>query len=209
MSGPTPKHLPLTVRQAHRVERNRGLAGMVATRLWRQDPFVRRIGSLEDAIQVGMLGLMRAALRYDPHHGARFSTYACHVIWAFIRRAACRDGPIKLPQRPGAHEGEANAAAAVLQLNLDFRLQARESSPQDLDLNGNLRRAIEALPANWQRAITRYYGLDGLEPEDIKALACRLKRSRQRVHQWLCAARKRLRLQLQDISCANGAIVIE
>lgn len=35
---------------------------------------------LDDLIQVGYMGLLSAAKRYDPQHGAAFSTYACQRI---------------------------------------------------------------------------------------------------------------------------------
>jgi len=45
-------------------------------------------GDLEDAEQVGMLGLIHAARNYEPRRGYQFSTYATHCIRGFCKREA-------------------------------------------------------------------------------------------------------------------------
>eukprot|EP00565_Helicotheca_tamesis_P003878 CAMPEP_0185726708 /NCGR_PEP_ID=MMETSP1171-20130828/2594_1 /TAXON_ID=374046 /ORGANISM="Helicotheca tamensis, Strain CCMP826" /LENGTH=481 /DNA_ID=CAMNT_0028395103 /DNA_START=1064 /DNA_END=2509 /DNA_ORIENTATION=- len=42
--------------------------------------------SLDELIQEGMLGLARAADKYDPNRGLRFSTYSTHWITSYVRR---------------------------------------------------------------------------------------------------------------------------
>ncbi len=54
--------------------------------------------SLEDLIEEGNLGLMRAVEGFDPHMDVRFSTYASYWIKQSIRRAVMNQGkPIRLP----------------------------------------------------------------------------------------------------------------
>jgi hypothetical protein len=43
--------------------------------------------SLDEAIQEGILGLVRAADRYDPSRGLRFSTYCTYWITNFVRNS--------------------------------------------------------------------------------------------------------------------------
>lgn len=66
--------------------------------VWVAKRFRGRGFDLIDLIQEGSLGLMRAADRYDPRVGARFSTFATHWIQQGIRRAlAERARPIRIP----------------------------------------------------------------------------------------------------------------
>lgn len=73
------KPLKLTEAQCRLVEENLGLVGYTLTRY--------RIFGLDgdDAFQVGTLGLIRAATKYDPTRGA-FSTFAVRCILNELRR---------------------------------------------------------------------------------------------------------------------------
>lgn len=54
---------------------------------WAVKPLVHLFqGELEDAEQVGMLGLMHAARNYQPSRGSQFSTYATVCIKGFCKR---------------------------------------------------------------------------------------------------------------------------
>jgi RNA polymerase sigma factor (sigma-70 family) len=65
---------------------------------WVAKNFRRRGLDFVDLIQEGSLGLMRAADRYDPRVGARFSTFATHWIAQGIRRAIAEKArTIRLP----------------------------------------------------------------------------------------------------------------
>lgn len=71
----------MTPEQERLVEENVRLAFMVASRMIRRgvhlkDPLVDR----EDIRSVCLIGLMKAAQRFDPSRGFRFSTYAVQII---------------------------------------------------------------------------------------------------------------------------------
>ncbi len=72
------------------VERNMGLVYSVAGR------FANRHCENEDLIQIGAIGLIKAAKRFDSSFGVRFSTYAVPVIIGEIRRFLRDDGSIKV-----------------------------------------------------------------------------------------------------------------
>ena len=65
------------------VEANLGLVRSIANR------FSRKVGvDFDDLVQAGSVGLMRAAEKFDPDRGFRFSTYASRWIEQAISRAA-------------------------------------------------------------------------------------------------------------------------
>lgn len=75
------------------VEANLGLVVMVARR------FLGRGLDLDDLIGEGNIGLIRAAARFDPGMGTRFSTHAGYWIGLAIREALCEKGSaIRLPE---------------------------------------------------------------------------------------------------------------
>lgn len=58
--------------------------------------FVGRGTDLEDLIQIGTIGLLKAIRTFDPERGCVFSTYAVPLIFGEIRRHMRDDGPMKV-----------------------------------------------------------------------------------------------------------------
>ncbi len=69
---------------------NGGLVRGIALR------FLGRGTELEDLIELGNLGLLKAIRSFDPQRGCVFSTYAVPLIFGEIRRFLRDDGPIKI-----------------------------------------------------------------------------------------------------------------
>lgn len=69
---------------------NAGLVKSIAVR------FIGRGTDLEDLIQMGNLGLLKAIRTFDTARGCMFSTYAVPLIFGEIRRFLRDDGPIKV-----------------------------------------------------------------------------------------------------------------
>lgn len=72
------------------VRRNGGLVNHVAMR------FLGRGQELEDLVQIGSIGLLKAIRSFDLSRGCAFSTYAVPLIFGEIRRYLRDDGPIKV-----------------------------------------------------------------------------------------------------------------
>ena len=72
------------------VRQNGGLVSHIALR------FLGRGQELEDLIQIGSMGLLKAIRTFDPSRACAFSTYAVPLSFGEIRRFLRDDGPIKV-----------------------------------------------------------------------------------------------------------------
>lgn len=89
------------------IEQNMRLVREVARR-------VGGYGGLEDLIQVGAIGLIKAVDRFDPEMGFQFSTYAVPLIAGEIRRYLRDHGPVKMSRSTQALARQAWACARRL-----------------------------------------------------------------------------------------------
>jgi len=76
--------------EAELIKRNEGLVRSIAAR------FTGRGVDMEDLVQLGMIGMIRAARSFDDERGCAFSTYAVPLIMGEIRRFLRDDGLIKV-----------------------------------------------------------------------------------------------------------------
>jgi len=75
------------------VESNMGLVYMVAKK------FSGRGVEFEDIVQIGSVGLIKAAKNFNSELGVKFSTYAVSMIIGEIKRFFRDDGMIKIPRK--------------------------------------------------------------------------------------------------------------
>ncbi len=103
----------------HLMELNMGLVNGIAAR------FRGRGTDMEDLVQIGSIGMLKAIRSFDLSRGTAFSTYAVPLIMGEIRKYLRDDGPIKVgrtQKRLGAQllrEREASLRDAGLELRID------------------------------------------------------------------------------------------
>ncbi len=151
---------------------------------------------MEDLMQEGAIGLLRAIDGFDPDRGADFATYAIWPVRAVIGRAVLRRGrfvrvPRSVLRRPEALADPVLAAPVSLDAPIDaggavlceVLADPDAPDPEEEALAHErgelLREAIGHLPPRRREVIERHYGLHG-DPETLGALAAELNVSRQR-----------------------------
>jgi RNA polymerase sigma factor (sigma-70 family) len=147
----------------------------------RHEPLVKyaanrqNLGDLpfEEAVQAGRMGLWKAILRFDPHKGYQFSTYAypaiVHRIWWAVK-VHCRDN-----QR--AH---CTRTWAVFFRHWETGPIQRQG---EQEVQASLETLVAGLPARLQQVIIRRYGLDGQDPQTLPELGDELGVCGERVRQ--------------------------
>lgn len=106
------------------VEHNVGLVRKIARKVYADDPAME----YDDLVQIGMLGLMHAASKYEPERGFKFSTYAVWWIKQRIFRAMLTSGPIPRsanpdykPVLPASIRAQAIRQAPIVRLDAPLR----------------------------------------------------------------------------------------
>ncbi len=178
----------------------------VARDLWRSDAMRARYGSMDDMIQVGCLGLLRAAEIYDPSRGVTFKSYAWASVHGLILSAARDLTTIHVPSytqtalRAGKDTPCTRAAAKALgrcRLHWSHDLSTREhtdraeAEEQD-DQQQRLAGALVHLRRAERELLRDYYGI-GTERLDGPQIAAKLGTTRQTVSSRLQKLRARLR----------------
>ncbi len=186
------KQPPLTAAQSTLVEKNIRLVHKIANQLFRAFHRQNRILDYDDAVQYGILGLIRAVQLHDGKSSA-FSTYAWPAIKSHILRGADQTlSMVHVPQgvlkdRRKRLRGEeykskdeyidrAESAMALSQLN------GHEPDGDEPVDNSDLEAALARLSKDDEKILRSHFGLDG-EPRKLAHLARNRKLSRERLRQ--------------------------
>lgn len=169
----------------------------------------QRDSLLLDLIQEGNLGLLRAARKFDPGRGGRFSTYATYWIRLFIDRAARRISTLLAMsleeagrQRYGRHTVQIlSLDAPQVPDDLTGFLRTEETPWASLDqewLAEQLKRGLSTLNQREAEILKLRFGLEGNESQTLQHIADRLGVTRERVRQIEKAALGKLRRKFHE-----------
>ena len=147
--------------------RHEGLVHLVVQRQWLCTlPY-------DQALQAGRQGLWRAILGFDLERKNRFSTYAYAAImrqvWAAVkaeRRRLRREVPLGV------------LAVYWYQTGVDPAWLRDQH-----EISQSLRGLVKRLPRRLRRVIVAYYGLEGQEPQSLRAIGKQLGLTGERVRQ--------------------------
>lgn len=168
------------------VERNLRLVVKIAVGYARRAPQV----DLQDLVSEGVLGLMHAIEKFDPHSGFKLSTYATWWIRQAVRRSIDQACIVSIPIE---EQGELPAGERPLTLSLDHQIPGVDSSVTlgeiipdqhnvdpadvvagDLDTKAAVAAATEALTPHEHRLVEERFGLGGTAPTTVTASAAAL-----------------------------------
>lgn len=173
---------------------------LVASRVSR---FEGRGVDAEDLEQEGMVGLIKAAEKFDPSSGTRFSTLATMWIDGEMRRAVQKAQQVRLPiyiqneradeaVKPSFREAGTSGEAGVL----DPEDRNSPSPEEQLEVS-RWREKVEArlplLSKRELRVLTGVYGLDGSPPKTVTVLAKEHDVSRGMISKIVARAKDKLR----------------
>jgi len=177
---------------------------------------------LEDLISEGNIGLMHAAVRYDPDRGLRFITYAVWwvrkaILGAIERHSSTVRIPAYQTRKRAMLRAERGDRSAALPSFKSLSLHEPVSPGQDASLLDELvdrsmpdpeaeivrrqglvmlRRFWGCLSSRQRQVLMLRYGLDGRRSLTLKQVGARMGLSRERVRQIQSEAIAKLRTRL-------------
>jgi len=147
--------------------RHEGLVHLVVQRQWLCTlPY-------NQAVQEGRWGLWRAILGFDPERKNRFSTYAYIAIMRYVWAA------VKAERRRLRREVPLGSLVVYWYQTGDDPAEQRERR----EISQSLHALVKRLPRRLRRIIVTYYGMEGEEPQSLRAIGKQLGLTGERVRQ--------------------------
>ena len=151
----------------------------------------------EDLIQIGAIGLIRAAERFDMSYGVKFSTYAIPMIIGEIKRFIRDDGIIKVSR---SLKETAAAAAAVKK-----RIEGREATVTEIAKEMNISAAELSAALNSQVAPCSIYAAADDGTGEGKALVDKIEEGENQISR--ATDKIVIRQLIADLDERDGEIV--
>ena len=185
-------------------------------RICRNQMFVlRNLGYDDDDIaQIGLLGVMNAARKYDRSHNTEFATYAhWHVRAQLSRHISSNSTLHRMPPGGSLLEGDrplktsANESAAFFDtiphagLRPEDRMMAAESNAE---IVAAIKEVMRGLTPRERRAAEMRHGLDGGPCRTLDEIGAEIGVSKARVGQILARVYERMRASKRLYEVATG-----
>ena len=187
------------------VMQHTGLAYSQARLLYHQRAGIRELGSEDDVAQEALLALVKACAHFDPSRGLKFSTFAVTVIRRYLANAARKAMLVRLPdvkRRLRTQDGR-SVKDGLLPLLDDLVERSSTSGPgAALDQEETaqaVQDAVARLDEHQCWVVRRRWGLDGMPPEDCRALGVRAGVGKAAISGRCSAAREKLRPLLRRL----------
>lgn len=191
----------LTHQQMQLAAGNMRLAYHEVNKQRRRHPTLRLI-PLDELNGIALYALCKAAKKFDPYAGYRFSTYACTVIKHDIQRASLQAGVVRLPASycyPDTPEEDVKIAERLLAtttIEESLAADTRRCDPaEEMDARERrlrLRRHIARLPQPYRLAVKMHY----LHRSALTAIAARLGVKRKEADRLLADGLRLLKRRL-------------
>lgn len=191
MAGRTPNPVvPLTDAQRAVVDANLGLVGKV---LIRSPRIVRMYDSRDDAFQQAMLGLISAAKQFETPRGLEFSTLAWPSIYGHLVKGAMLGQLVVRLEGKRRHRVGVVCCGNGFAIDRKFAIAAEDGHDSAGIVEDGFDGLLSLVWRKRHREVVRRHYRDG---ETMESIAASMGTSRQRVHQLIIAALRRIRTKL-------------
>lgn len=153
----------------------------------------------DDLIQEAVAGLVRAADKFVPEKGCRFTTYAKFWIQNEIQSAARKSPKVATFAFSSFSDNEDFDEDEFFSAFSDNSFANVEDDYIDSEISAIVRKTVTSLGKKEADIIARHFGFDNAEPESLSEIAESYGLTKARIHQIEKSAFCTLRKNLEDL----------
>lgn len=154
----------------------------------------------EELIQEAVAGLVRAADKFVPEKGCRFTTYAKFWIQNEIQSAARKSPKVQVFAFSSFSDDEDFDEEEYFSAFSDNSFANVEDDYIDSEISARVKKTVTSLGKKEVDIIARHFGFDNAEPESLSEIAESYGLTKARIHQIEKSAFCALRKNLEDLS---------